>query len=230
MIDVNRRDLRGVVGSDLDTVYGSRQTQQRVNLANLLYVAYTGQTMAPSDLAMAAGSELGRGKSAKELALGLLDGEAIKPAMTTNFKRKNVPLAEKSVRDIVTGTTKNLFHRRPTPTELDRWTAEVESGLDKSLLPLAVLQAVDGDDVYRTGLLSAIAQWNQAQWSTNAVQKGAFGQGLRSDKKRFSKATQQISEIAMQTGWDSARDAFSTYTDEILEQLIGTEISKSGFF
>jgi len=230
LIAVNRKDLRGVVGSDLDTTYGSRQTQQRVNMANLLYVAYTGQTMAPSDLAMAAGSELGGGKSAKELALGLLDGEAIKPAMTTNFKRKNVPLAEKSVRDIVTGTTKNLFHRHPTPTELDRWTAEVESGLDKSLLPLAVLQAVDGDDVYRTGLLSAIAQWNQAQWSTNAVQKGAFGQGLRSDKKRFSKATQQISEIAMQTGWDSARDAFSTYTEDTLEHLIGTEISKSGFF
>ena len=227
---VNSRDLRGVAGSDLNTTYNSRQTQQRVNMANLLYFAYTGQTMAPSDLANAAGSELGGGKSAKELALDLLDGEAIKPAMSTNFKRKNVPLAEKSVQDIVTGTTKNLFHRRPTPAELDRWTAEVDSGLDKSLLPLAVLQAVDGDDVYRTGLLSAIAQWNQAQWSTNAVQNGAFGQGLSSDKKRFRTTTQQISDIGLQTGWHSARDAFSTYTEETLERLIGTEISKSGFF
>ena len=122
---VNSRDLRGVAASDLDTTYNARQTQQRVNMTNLLYFAYTGQTMAPSDLANAAGSELGGGKSAKELALDLLNGEAIKPAMTTNFKGKNVPLAEKSVQDIVTGTTKNLFHRRPTPAELDRWTAEV---------------------------------------------------------------------------------------------------------
>lgn len=230
LIDVNRNDLRGVVGTDLDKTYKPRQIEQRVNMANLLYFAYTGQTMAPSDLAIAAGSELGGGKSAQELAFDLLDGAAIQPAMKTNFKGEDVPLAEKSVKDIVTGTTKNLFHRRPTPTELDRWTAEVDSGLDKSLLPLAVLQAVDGDDAYRTGLLSAIAQWNQAQWSTNAVQEGAFGQGLRSDKRRFSKVTEQISEIGMQTGWDSARDAFSTYTEDTLEHLIGTEISKSGFF
>ena len=89
---------------------------------------------------------------------------------------------------------------------------------------------MDGDDVCRTGLLSAIAQWNQAQWSTNAVQNGAFGQGSSSDKKRFRTTTQQISDIGLQTGWHSARDAFATYTEETLERLIGTEISKSGFF
>ena len=106
----------------------------------------------------------------------------------------------------------------------------MNSGLDKALLPLAVLQAVDGDDVYRTGLLSAVAQWNQAQWSTNAVQKGAFGQGLRSDKGRFASATDRIHHIGTQTSWDSAREAFSTYTEETLAHLIGSEISKSGFF
>ena len=161
--------------------------------------------------------------------MDLLEGEAIKPAMTTNFGNGK-PLAEQSVKDIVTGTTKNLFHRDPSKQELAHWNAEVDSGLDKSLLPLAVLQAVDGDDVYRTGLVSAIAQWNQAQWSTNAVQNGAFGQGLRSDRKRFGNVTQTISDIGIQTGWHSARDAFSTYTEETLERLIGTEISKSGFF
>ena len=226
---VNRKDLSGVTGSDLDSTYNSKQTQKRVNMANLLYYAYTGKTMAPSDLANAAGAELGGGTSAQELALDLLEGEAIKPAMTTNFGNGK-PLVEQSVKDIVTGTTKNLFHRRPSTQELAHWNAEVDSGLDKSLLPLAVLQAVDGDDVYRTGLVSAIAQWNQAQWSTNAVQNGAFGQGLRSDRKRFGNVTQTISDIGIQTGWHSARDAFSTYTDKTLERLIGTEISKSGFF
>ena len=226
---VNRKDLSGITGSDLDSTYNSQQTQKRVNVTNLLYFAYTGQTMAPSDLANAAGAELGGGASAQELALDLLDGEAIKPAMTTNFGNGK-PLVEQSVKDIVTGTTKNLFHRQPSKEELARWNAEVDSGLDKSLLPLAVLQAVDGDDVYRTGLVSAIAQWNQAQWSTNAVQNGAFGQGLRSDKQRFGNVTEKISDIGIQTGWDSARDAFSTYTEETLDKLIGTEISKSGFF
>ena len=42
--------------------------------------------------------------------------------------------------------------------------------------------------------------------------------------------TEKISEIGIQTGWGSARDAFSTYTEETLHKLIGTEISKSGFF
>ena len=82
----------------------------------------------------------------------------------------------------------------------------------------------------RTGLLSAIAQWNQDPWSINAVQNGAFSQGCRSDKKRFRTTTQQISDIGLQTSWDSARDAFSTYTEETLERLIDTEISQSGFF
>ena len=45
-------------------------------MANLLYFAYTGETMAPSDLANAAGSELGQRKSAQDLALSLLDGDA----------------------------------------------------------------------------------------------------------------------------------------------------------
>ena len=106
----------------------------------------------------------------------------------------------------------------------------MDDGLDKTLLPLAVLQAVEGDDLYRTGLVSAIAQWNQAQWSTNAVQNGAFGQGLKSDERRFGRMTQQIEGFGIQTSWADADEAFSSYTDNTLETLIGTEISKSGFF
>ena len=49
-------------------------------------------------------------------------------------------------------------------------------------------------------------------------------------KNRFRTTTQQISDIRRQTSWHSARDAFSTYTEETFEGLVGTEISKSGFF
>lgn len=226
---VNSKDVRGVVGSDFQTSFGKKQTQKRVNMANLLYFAYTGTSMAPSDLANAAGAELGQGKSAEDLATDLLDGEAITPAMTPNFG-EGVSLSEQSVEDIVTGTSKNLFNRIPSTAEINRWQAEVDDGLDKTLLPLAVLQAVEGDDLYRTGLVSAIAQWNQAQWSTNAVQNGAFGQGLKSDERRFGRMTQQIEGFGIQTSWADADEAFSSYTDNTLETLIGTEISKSGFF
>ena len=226
---VNRKDLRGVLGSDLQTSFGSQKTQQRVNMANLLYFAYTGTSMAPSDLANAAGAELGQGRTAEELANDLLDGEAIKPAMTPNFG-DGASLSEQSVKDIVTGTTRNLFNRAPSTAELNRWRAEVNDGLAKTLLPLAVLQAVEGDDVYRAGLVSAVAQWNQAQWSTNAVQKGSFGQGLQSDRKRFNTVMDQIEGFGSQASWDDASEAFSTYTETTLADLIGTEISKSGFF
>ena len=111
--------------------------------------------------------------------------------MSPNFGG-GTPLAEQSVTDIVSGTTTNLFNRAPSQAELNRWQAEVDDGLEKALLPLAVLQAVNGRDVYRTALVSAIAQWNQAQWSTNAVQKGAFGQGLKSDDDRFRTVSKQI--------------------------------------
>ena len=185
--------------------------------------------MAPSDLANAAGGELGQGISAENLAKDLLDGEAIQPAMSPNFGG-GTPLAEQSVTDIVTGTTTNLFNRAPSQAELNRWQAEVDDGLEKALLPLAVLQAVNGRDVYRTALVSAIAQWNQAQWSTNAVQKGAFGQGLKSDDARFRTVSKQIETFGVQSSWSDANEAFSVYTDTTLEQLIGTEISKSGFF
>ena len=229
LVAVNRNDLSGVLGSDLDTTYSPGETQEKVNMANLLYYAYTGVTMAPSDLANAAGGELGQGISAENLAKDLLDGEAIQPAMSPNFGG-GTPLAEQSVTDIVTGTTTNLFNRAPSQAELKRWQAEVDDGLEKALLPLAVLQAVNGRDVYRTALVSAIAQWNQAQWSTNAVQKGAFGQGLKSDTARFRTVSKQIETFGVQSSWSDANEAFSSYSDTTLEQLIGTEISKSGFF
>ena len=73
---MNPRDLRGVVRSKLDTTYGTGPNPTAGNMANLLYAAYTGQTMAPSVWPMRQVRNWVR-KSAQELAIDLLDGEAI---------------------------------------------------------------------------------------------------------------------------------------------------------
>ena len=68
------------------------------------------------------------------------------------------------------------------------------------------------------------------QWSTNANQLGSFGQGLQSDETRFKKISSPLAQIGALSSWDEARSELASYTSTALETLIGTEISKSGFF
>lgn len=86
------------------------------------------------DLVNVVGLELGGGKSVKEFVFDLLDGEVIKLVMIINFKRKNVFLVEKLVKDIVIGIIKNLFYCCLILVEFDCWIVEVDSGFDKLLL------------------------------------------------------------------------------------------------
>ena len=88
-----------------------------------------------------------------------------------------------STKDIVTGATNNLYGRDPIKGEIKQWRRAVAEGLDKTLVPLSILQSTSGDDIYRTGLMSSSAKWNQAQWSTNANLQGSFGQGLRGPQR-----------------------------------------------
>ena len=106
----------------------------------------------------------------------------------------------------------------------------MKNGLDQSLIPLSILQNTGDDDIYRTALMSSIAQWNQVQWSTNANQMGSFGQGLQSDEARFQSITSPLDAIGSLSNWRAVREEMTSYTQTALNTLIGTDISKSGFF
>jgi FtsP/CotA-like multicopper oxidase with cupredoxin domain len=224
---VNNVDLKGVLGSDLKTTFGGQKSQQRLNMANLTFIAYAGETMAPSDLAQAAGAVLGQGGTSEDFAQDLLSNPTSSAIIEANYGGS---LNNLSVRDIVTGATTNLYGRDASNSEIKSWKSAVSDGLDQSLIPLALLQNTTGDDIYRTALMSAVAQWNQVQWSTNANQLGSFGQGLQSDETRFQAISSPLAQIGALSSWDEARSELASYTSTALETLIGTEISKSGFF
>ena len=224
---VNKNDIRGALGSNFKTTFGSQKSQQRLNISNLTFTVYTGETMAPSDLAQAAGAIFGQGGTPKEFAQSLLTNPESSALIESNYGGS---LADLSVRDIVTGATNNLYGRDASRSEIRSWKSAVSDGLNQSLIPLALLQDTTGDDVYRTSLVSALAQWNQAQWSTNANQLGSFGQGLQSDEQRFKKISAPLAQIGALSSWDEARLEMASYTNTALDTLIGTEISKSGFF
>ncbi|MAR07826.1 MAG: copper oxidase [Cyanobium sp. NAT70] len=223
----NKNDLSGVRNSDLTSTFSGKQGRARVNLTNLTYQAYTGSTMGPSDLADYAAVILGAGQTPQDLVDDLLDNPDSAAAIDASY---GAPLNDLSVKDIVTGATKNLYGRDPSKRELSDWQGEVGDGLDKTLLPLSILQSTKDNDIYRTGVMSAAAKWNQAQWSTNANLKGAFGQGLASDVDRFTTITESLDNVGVLNSWADAQDELNQYTKEALKTLIGTEISKSGFF
>lgn len=224
---VNKRDLKGVLDTDLDSTFGNQKLQQRLNITNLTFTAYTSETIAPSDLAQAAGALFGQGGTPEEFAQDLLSNPESSALIESNYGGS---LEDLSVRDIVTGATNTLYDRNPSTAEIKSWKRAVSEGLDQSLIPLALLQDTAGDDIYRTALMSAVAQWNQAQWSTNANQLGAFGQGLQSDETRFKRISSSLGQIGALSSWDESRSEMMSYTNSALDTLIGTEISKSGFF
>ena len=223
----NRTDLIGAIDSELSTTFKAKSTQKRINMANLTYQVYANQTMAPGDLATAAGAILGQGQTAQQLAEDLINNPKSSKLITASYggSLSTLPIA-----DVITGATKNLYGRTATKGEIRKWSNAVKSGLDQSLIPLSILQNTGDDDIYRTALMSSIAQWNQVQWSTNANQMGSFGQGLQSDEARFQSITSPLDAIGSLSNWRAVREEMTSYTQTALNTLIGTDISKSGFF
>jgi hypothetical protein len=106
----------------------------------------------------------------------------------------------------------------------------VNEGLNKTLIPLAMLQSTSGNDRYRVGFLSAIAQWNQLQWGTTANVIGSFGQGLKSDDVLYTKTDRLINDTGTLSSWDDAQRRFDLITAETSNALMGTPVSNTGFF
>ena len=223
--EVNIDDLSGVLGSTLSTTFNTVQTAERLNVANLLYQAFAGTTADPAHAATASGLALGKGTTIEQLSYAL-QGDHSQPIQESYGN----DLSNLAVKDIVTGATNNLYGRNPSRTEIKDWKIAVQGGFDKTLIPTGVLLDTKGEDVYRTALLSATSQWNQAQWGTTANLEGSFGQGLQSDQKRFDDITTQLHSIGVLNSFDEAQDEFDSYTKSAISSLTGTPISKSGFF
>lgn len=223
--EVNIEDLSGVLGSTLSTSFKSWQTAERLNTTNLIYQAFTGTTPDPAITATATGFDLGQGNTIEQLSYALQGTQSEPIEESYGNDLSNLP-----VKDIVTGATKNLYGRNPSRAEIKAWKIAVDEGFDKTLIPTGILLDTDGDDVYRTALLSAASQWNQAQWGTTANLEGSFGQGLVSDQTRFDEVTKPLASVGVLNSFDEAQNEFDTYTKSALSSLTGTPISKSGFF
>ena len=140
------------------------------------------------------------------------------------------PLKDLDVEIIVDTAYQTLFDREPTSEELDRWVCEVNSGTDRTLLPQAILQSASGDDRFRVAALSAASQWTALQWGTTAEVVGSFGQGLAGDLDTSNVLDGLVGALGRFDSWSEAQDAFDAYSSEALYALIGTPVSKSGFF
>jgi hypothetical protein len=106
----------------------------------------------------------------------------------------------------------------------------VANGLDRTLLPQAILQSTEGSDRYRVATVSGISQWVALQWGTSAAIAGSFGQGLSGDLVVSAELDQMLQSLGPAGSWDAAQDAFDLYTTEAMHQLIGTPVSNTGFF
>ncbi|RPF83817.1 MAG: copper oxidase [Synechococcus sp. TMED20] len=222
---VTKQKNKGVLGESLDTTFKGKQVTARANTVTLLYQAYANTTADPAHSATAAGYALGEGVDIEDLAYDL-QGAHAEPIIDSY----GGSLDELSVKDIVTGAFNNLYGRDPSKSEINEWKDAVSGGLDQTLLPAQILLDTDGDDIYRTALMSATNQWNQAQWGTAANLLGSFGQGLKSSEKRFDSITEPLADIGVLSSWEEAQEEFDDYTASALKELVGTPISKSGFF
>ena len=140
------------------------------------------------------------------------------------------PLKDLDVEDIVETAYQTLFDRAATGAELERWVGEVNSGTDRTLLPQVILQSASGDDQFRVAALSAASQWTALQWGTTSEVAGSFGQGLEGDLDTSNVLDALVGALGRFDSWSEAQDAFDAYSSEALYALIGTPVSKSGFF
>ena len=59
---------------------------------------------------------------------------------------------------------------------------------------------------------------------------GSFGQGLSGDLAVSAELDQMLQSVGPIGSWDAAQDVFDLYTTDAMHQLIGTPVSKTGFF
>ena len=207
--------------------YSSDDVEERVNLAQLAYQAYTNRMIRPSDLA-----ELSITNKASKLTSQALVNKILKSYTEQVESFFGGHLDELSVDVISNKVFNTLYDRSPNSLELSTWSSAVKNGLSKSHLPLAILRSTSGRDTYRVGLLAAASTWSQAQWGTNAVVDGHFSQGLLPNDPAFS--FNQFSDLLFGSGqvqnWKEANSIFDEYKDEVLTSLSGSPISDTGFF
>ena len=224
---INHDDLTGITNSSLSSTFSSDQVRERNQLTAATYFAYTGQMLWPSALAEQSADILGAGSAASALVDNLLTNKFYLEEVNALY---GGPLAQLDVDVIVDIAYQTLFNRIPTADELDRWIGDVSSGLKRDLLPQAILQSASGDDQFRVATLSAASQWTALQWGTNAEVAGSFGQGLEADVETSNFLDDLVGAFGSFSSWSEAQDAFNQYSSDALQALIGTPVSKSGFF
>jgi FtsP/CotA-like multicopper oxidase with cupredoxin domain len=231
---VNSDDLTGITRSKTDPSlpnlsfsFSSDDVDERVNLTQLAYQAYTNEMIKPSDLAKLSVADQGFKLTSEELVNKILFNYSEK---VESFFGGN--LDELSTDAIANKVFNTLYDRSPNTNEQSIWASAVNDGLSKDDLPLAILRSTNGRDTYRVGLLSAASAWSQIQWGTNAVVDGNFGQGLLANDP--SSSFNQLSNLIFGTGqvnnWKQANSFFTEYRDEVLTSLSGSPISDTGFF
>jgi len=227
LLSVNQDDLTGITTSQLNSTFSADQLVARNQLTALTYQAYAGGTLWPSGQAGLSAGVLGQGQSASALAETLMNQPGYKADVEKYYRGSlnNLPVS-----DIVTKASQSLYGRVASEAEVAGWQQQVDGGLNKTLIPLAMLQSSKGNDRYRVGFLSAIAQWCQVQWGTTANVAGSFSQGLKSDEALFDKTERLINGTGTIGSWAEAQRKFDLITAETSQGLMGTPVSNSGFF
>ena len=231
---VSSDDLTGITYSNSDLAspglsfsYSSDDVDERVNLTQLAYQAYTNKMIKPSDLAKLSIANKDSQLTSQELISQILLN--YKEDVESFFGGSLDILSSDVIANKVFNT---LYDRSPDSKELSTWASAVANGLSKYDMPLAILRTTSGRDTYRVGLLSAASTWSQTQWGTNAVVDGHFSQGLLPNDPASS--FNQLSSLIFGSGevknWKVANSIFDEYRDEVLTSLSGSPISDTGFF
>ena len=222
-------DLTGIVDTSSASTFTATEVRERYQLTAMTYLAYTGQLLWPSALAEQAASILGTNQQASALVSGLLASPEYRAEIESLY---GGPLANQTVDRIVEVAYSTLYGRTATSSELQDWKDAVSAGLDQTLLPQSILQstvATDADS-YRVAALSGISQWTALQWGTTAEVIGSFGQGLVGDLTVSDQLDGLAANLATFSSWEEAQQGFDVYSSEAMKALIGTPVSKSGFF
>ncbi|MBE9171675.1 multicopper oxidase domain-containing protein [Cyanobium sp. LEGE 06143] len=206
--------------------FSAAETERRNNLASLTSIAYSGRLPTPGTLSIRA-AQLADGSTPAELVNSILNNSAASAQVKTHFGGS---LQSLPVSTIVSVTTRTLFDRDPTDTEQRVWSEAVQSGLDPSQLPLAILETTQGNDRFRVGFLSNATQWNALQWGHDGNVSGSFGQGFLPSENRFK----NLNDFALSSGrfssWDEAQKRYNSFMTRSIDVLGGTPVSESGFF
>ena len=225
--DVDGDEITGVTTGNLNSTYSADQVVERNNLSAVVMAAYGGLIGQPGTLSRWSGGNLGQGLSASELVDSLLSETSWQALTSEHF---GGALDTLNV-DTITGITfQTLYGREASAGELRQWAASVNAGLDKDLLPLAIAQNTAGPDQFRLSYLSAACQWLAAQFGSQAVQDGSFGQGFQADLARFRDLSDQAFAASAMSSWDQANQAYQAFQQHSLSELLGSPVSKSGFF